>query len=78
MYRNSNRKGSAYVGAGWQPIKVGEWRFGAIAGLVTGYQEKSPRLMAVAFISYKDVHFTVIPQMKNKTPLTVGFSWVWR
>ena len=52
FYRNSGCKWSAYLGEAWLPLKLGNWRGGVIAGLVTGYG--SPVLPAGgAVISYE-------------------------
>lgn len=37
FYRNSNCRWSSYIAEAWLPIKLGSWRGGLIAGLVSGY-----------------------------------------
>lgn len=39
-YRNSYEKESYYLGAGYTPIRIGQIRLGAVAGLFTGYVKK--------------------------------------
>lgn len=38
FYRNSNCRWSTYAAKTWLPLKVGEWKAGAISGVVTGYK----------------------------------------
>jgi hypothetical protein len=38
-YRNSYHESSNYIGAYWQPIKLGVFKFGAVAGAFNGYSK---------------------------------------
>lgn len=44
---------------------------------MTGYLEDVVPLAAV-LVSYKNVHFTLIPEVKTKTPAVVGISFTWK
>jgi hypothetical protein len=38
-YRNSYHESSNYIGAYWQPIRLGVFKFGAVAGIFNGYSK---------------------------------------
>jgi hypothetical protein len=38
-YRNSYHESSNYMGAYWQPIQLGVFKFGAVAGVFNGYSK---------------------------------------
>jgi hypothetical protein len=38
-YRNSYHESSNYIGAYWQPIQLGVFKFGAVAGVFNGYSK---------------------------------------
>jgi hypothetical protein len=38
-YRNSYHESSNYIGAYWQPIQLGVFKFGAVAGAFNGYSK---------------------------------------
>ena len=38
-YRNSYHESSNYIGAYWQPIQLGLFKFGAVAGVFNGYSK---------------------------------------
>ena len=71
-YRNSNRRDSLYFGLSWHPLKAGDWRFGAVAMLVGGYETaKHPELIkaVVPVISYETkkwgLNIPLIPATKD-------------
>ena len=51
-YRNSFYRQTLYAGAIYLPLRVGDWRVGAAASLVSGYVQH-PVLVAFPFISYE-------------------------
>lgn len=77
VYKNSMGHTSKYVAAGYQPWRVGEVKIGAIGGVVSGYLPGVVPLAAV-FVSYRDMHFTFIPEVKTKTPAVLGISFTLR
>ncbi len=89
-YANSEkaveRKVSQYAFVGWQPLKLGDLRAGAMAGLVNGYSYNSGRTlpMAAAVLSYPlprpfaEAHLTVIPPVPGVTPAVAQFSFTLR
>lgn len=89
-YANSEkaveRKVSQYAFVGWQPLKLGDLRAGAMAGLVNGYSYNSGRTlpMAAAVLSYPlprpfaEAHLTVIPPVRGVTPAVAQLSFTLR
>lgn len=77
IYRNSISRTSTYAAVGYQPMRLANVKIGFIAGAVTGYLEDVVPLAAV-LVSYKNVHFTLIPEVKTKTPAVVGISFTWK
>lgn len=84
VYQNSvkgdgPRKTTAYVAGGWQPLQLRGVRAGLIVGLATGYRP-GPVPLAAGFVSWRHVHFILIPPVKDVTPATaaVSFTWGWK
>ncbi len=89
-YANSEkaveRKVSQYAFGGWQPLKLGNLRAGAMVGLVNGYSYNSGKTipMAAAVLSYPlprpfaEAHLTVIPPVRGVTPAVAQFSFTLR
>lgn len=89
-YANSEkaveRKVSQYAFGGWQPLKLGNLRAGAMVGLVNGYSYNSGKTipMAAAVLSYPlprpfaEAHLTVIPPVRGVTPAVAQLSFTLR
>lgn len=89
-YANSERaverKVSQYAFGGWQPLKLGDLRAGAMVGLVNGYSYNSGKTipMAAAVLSYPlprpfaEAHLTVIPPVRGVTPAVAQLSFTLR
>lgn len=76
VYRNSIARTSAYAGAVWQPVKIGQLQAGAFAGVVSGYRSGMMPFAAgvvTAPMGRARLHFTVIPKTEQ-TPATVALS----
>ena len=86
-YANSEkaveRKVSQYAFGGWQPLKLGDLRAGAMVGLVNGYSYNSGKTipMAAAVLSYPlprpfaEAHMTVVPPVRGGTPAVAQLSF---
>jgi hypothetical protein len=74
-YKNSLGDLSTYAAAGYQPWKLGALKIGALAGVATGYKHYDVVPLAAVLVSYKNLHFTFIPEVKTKTPAVLGLSF---
>jgi len=77
-FQNSNGVGSKYLTAAWLPFGLGGARFGAAAGVVTGYSSGrvEPLLGAVAQLpfSWGSIYALLTPASGPK-PLTLSFNF---
>jgi len=81
IYRNSIGMTSRYAAVGLQPFRIGGWRLGAVAGVVTGYGPTRP--LAGGFTSMRwrwlgpdgELHFMLIPPVSHLSPATAGLSF---
>lgn len=78
VFRNSIGRPSVYVGAAWQPLRLGSARIGVFGGAITGYRDYPlPMAAGLASLPLADktvLHLTVLPSVKGLTPATVAFS----
>lgn len=72
MFENSDRQTSRYAGWYWQPIGIGQVRFGVVAGGIDGYPDmRNGRWFVVAIptasIEHKGIgaNLMFIPSIKN-------------
>jgi hypothetical protein len=83
-YRNSYHESSNYMGAYWQPIQLGVFKFGAVAGVFNGYSKTNdggwfPALIPV--FTYEGDRFGVnlllVPSIPEKVAgsLSVQFKF---
>lgn len=83
LLRNSIGQRSAYAIAGWQPLRLGPVRIGAVAGAINGYRYRDGAAMpfAAGVVSVPagraEIHLTVIPS-SPVSPATLGLSLSWR
>ena len=85
MYRNSNRRDSLYFGLSWHPLKVGNWRLGAVGMFVGGYEtQKHQELVkaVIPVITYErkgwGMNIPIVPATKDNAGaigLQVKFLW---
>ncbi len=80
-YQNSIGRQSIYATAVWQPVSFRAIRFGAMAGLVTGY--KSVEIPFAAFVISApfgpiEAHAAVIPEAPGVGPATAELSFSFR
>jgi len=60
-YRNSYYRTTYYFFAAYTPLRLGEWRFGAFFGGVTGYENHpSPWLTGVATMDYGRIGLNLV------------------
>ncbi len=83
-YRNSYHESSNYIGAYWQPIQLGVFKFGAVAGVFNGYSKTNdggwfPALIPA--LTYEGERFGVnllmVPSIPDKVAgsLSVQFKF---
>jgi hypothetical protein len=83
-YRNSYHESSNYMGAYWQPIQLGVFKFGAVAGFFNGYSKTNdggwfPALIPA--LTYEGERFGVnllmVPSIPDKVAgsLSVQFKF---
>lgn len=87
-YRNSVAQWSNYAAVGWQPLRLGQLRAGAFAGVVNGYPYKNgayfPFGGLIASHPWQfdkmrgEIHLTFIPKVQNISPATLGVSYTVR
>lgn len=74
-YSNSDGRLSTYAMGGWQPWQpINDLKVGLFGGAVTGYG-RPVNPLGGAFISYKHLHLTLVPPVRNMTPLLGQFSF---
>lgn len=76
-YRNSNGDPSKYVAAGWQPLRLGPVRLGAMFGLVDGYTRRGGAFapMGGVSLSWGNAHLLMWPRVANYTQAGVALSF---
>lgn len=74
-YNNSIGKFSKYAIIGKHFF---EWdsdiKIGAMSGIVDGYIDNTITPLIAGTVTYKNIHFIVIPPVHNVTPLTIQLS----
>ena len=75
--RNSERRLSTYAMGGWQPLRIGPVKVGAVLGTISGYKANSGSFqpMGGLMASYHHAHFLWIPPTKRSAgALAVSFT----
>lgn len=77
MYSNSVGDLSKYAIVGWQPLRYGPWRVGAVAGVVDGYARHQGGYgpMGGLAVSYGALNVIAWPRVKNYTPAGLAISF---
>ena len=85
MYRNSNRRDSLYFGLSWHPLRLGEWRIGAVGMFVGGYETPKHQELVKAVIpviTYEGkrwgLNVPIVPATKdNAGAIGLQAKWKW-
>lgn len=80
-YRNSHRRTSGYILAGWTPLELGPMKIGLAGGLVNAYPKRNHgRITGAAALLVRmegerfGANMFVIPPALKDSPVTVGFQ----
>ena len=78
-YKNSYSKTSAYLGVLYQPLELGDFHFGALAGTINGYPSRNDGkfdLMLSPVVTYRGTKYMVeMPIIISKKQTTLGLSF---
>lgn len=80
-YKNSIGQMSNYLGVGYQPWRIGEFRVGGVGGVTDGYRLNNGGFIPMAAgmismpLSWGEAHLIVIPMISGVTPLTFQFNF---
>lgn len=78
VVRNSQGSRSLYAMGGWQPLRVGPLKVGAVIGAVNGYSAYKGGFgpMGGVFATYRHMHLLWIPPTpKSAAALAVSFTF---